>query len=94
MNQAEPEGGQRCAKTGGKAFGLPYHELLEFMGRFSYNFARHPEEQRYNESLPPIVEKAEDDDTGTKGAARARGAGGQEGNMVWCDVVWCGLGVM
>ena len=54
MNQAEPEGGQRCAKTGGKAFGLPYHELLEFMGRFSYNFARHPEEQRYNESLPTL----------------------------------------
>ena len=54
MNQAEPAGGQRCAKTGDNGFGMPYHGLVEFMGRFSYNFARNPEEQRDNESLPTL----------------------------------------
>ena len=31
---------QQCTKAGDKAFGLPYNDLVDFMGRFSYNFSR------------------------------------------------------
>ena len=33
---------QWCAKAGDNAFGLHYHDLAQFMGKFSYTFAQYP----------------------------------------------------
>ena len=33
---------QWCAKAGDNAFGLHYHHLVQFMGKFSFTFAQHP----------------------------------------------------
>ena len=33
---------QWCAKAGDNAFGLHYHDLAQFMGKFSCTFAKYP----------------------------------------------------